>query len=241
MYKKLVVKIFPGVINQAGSEDEKEVVIYGLEIMVSTIVNLLVLLFIGLISNNLLETIIFIGCFCMIRGQAGGYHANSYISCLLCSIFTYGVIILINPYITQEYNTILIIIAVISYAVILGLAPILNGKRTFSIKEIEKIKIKVKVILIVEAIITITLYQTNFELYKFAIYATITEGVFGIMGKFKYWNLNKNTMLKKIMSLSLGVALFSGGAPCLIVFHEPQMPEALREKLENDTNIIDEK
>jgi accessory gene regulator B len=210
MYKKLVVKFFREVINQAENEDEKEVVVYGLEVMMATIVNLLVLLFMGFISNNLLGTIIFIGCFCMIRGQAGGFHANSYLTCLLCSVFTFGFIILINPYVTREYNTVLIIGTGVSYVVTLMLAPILNGKRTFSQKEIKSIKRKVVIFLILEASVTLALYQTNYELYKFAIYAMITEGVFGIMGKFKYWNLNKNTMLKKVMNLSLGVALLTG-------------------------------
>ncbi len=240
MYKKLVVTFFRDVINQAENEDEKEVVVYGLEVMLATIVNLFVLLFMGFVSNNLLETIIFIGCFCMIRGQAGGFHANSYLTCLLCSVFTYGFIIVVNPYITKEFNTLLIISAVLSYVVILMLAPILNGKRTFSLKEVKKIRKKVIIILILEAIVTIALYQTNFELYKFAIYAITTEGVFGIMGKFKYWNLNKNSMLKKVMSLSLGVSLMTGAGPCVIFFHEPEMPKALRAKLENKDESIEE-
>lgn len=232
MYNKLVKTAFTGVIAQAESEEEKEVVIYGLEAIVSTIVDLFFILIIGYISHNTLGTIIYLFCFCTIRVLAGGYHANSYLSCLLCSIISYSFIVLVNPYLTQQYNMALIIMTVISYVVILIVAPVLNGKRAFAEDEVARIKKKVRIILTIELLVTIVLYFINFELYKFAIYAMITEGVFGIMGKIKYLSLNKKALLKKMMNLSLGVALLSGGFPCLIVFHEPQVPKALREKLE---------
>jgi accessory gene regulator B len=233
MYKKIVKKVFPSVIAQAESEDEKEVVAYGLEVLMSNSVNLLVMLLIGLISNNLLETIIYLTCFCSIRVQAGGYHANSYLSCLLSSIFMYCFIVGINPYINKEYYMLLIITAVISYVIILRMSPILNGKRTFSMEEIKGAKKKVLLILVTELLVTIVLYHFNFELYKFAIYAMIAEGVFVTMGKIKYWNLNKKTILKNVMNISLVVAVVSSGWPCVFALYEPEMPKALKDKQEN--------
>jgi len=231
MYKAIVKTVFPGVIEQAENEDEKEVVIYGLEIMLSTLVNILVVLLIGIVSNNLLETILYLLCFCSIRVFAGGFHANTQLSCLLGFCFTYLFIVGINPYITVKYSTILIIIATISYVVTLWLAPILNGKRTFTMEEIKSGKKKASLVLVIELLVTIVLYHINFELYKFAVYAMITEGVFGIMGKIKYWNLNKKTFLRNTMSLALGVSLMTGGGFCLAFLHEPEMPKSLREKL----------
>lgn len=232
MYNKLVKTAFAGVIEQAESEDEKEVVIYGLEAIVSTVVDILAMLFIGIVSDSLLGTIVYLLCFCTIRVLAGGYHANSYLSCLLCSIISYSFIIIINSYVIQEYNFALVIMAVISYAITLVIAPVLNGKRDFAEKEVVMIKRKVRIILAVEVLVTVGLYLINFEIYKFAIYAIITEGVFGIMGKIKYWNLNKKALLKNVMNLSLGVALLSGGFPCVLIFHEKEMPAALKNKLE---------
>ena len=233
MYKLIVKKVFPGVINQAENEEEKEVVIYGLEVMLSSMVNLAAMLLIGYVSNNLIGTVIYLICFCTIRINAGGYHANNYLACFLCSIISYSFIIGINPYITENYNMILIILAAISYIITLGLAPILNGKRTFSTEEIQKAKKKVRFILTTELFVTIGLYQINYKLYKFAIFAIITEGVFGTMGKIKYWNLNKKSLLKNMMNLSMGVALLTGAGICFALFHEPEMPDCLKNKLEN--------
>lgn len=234
MYNKLVKTVFSEVIAQAESEDEQDVVVYGLEAIVSTLVDILAMLLIGFVSHSLLGSVVYLLAFCTIRVLAGGFHANSYLSCLLCSIISYSFIVIINSFVTKEHNLILMIMAAISYGVILIIAPVLNGKREFSCKEVITIKKKVKVILALELVVTIVLYLINFEIYKFAIYAIITEGVFGMMGKIKYWNLNKKALLKNVMNMSLGVALLSGGFPCLIVFHEPEMPKALKQKLENN-------
>ncbi|WP_180272613.1 AgrD family cyclic lactone autoinducer peptide [Konateibacter massiliensis] len=232
MYNKLVKVAFSGVIEQAESEEEKEVVVYGLEVMISTMVDILCMLLIGLISQNFLGTVVYLLCFCSIRSIAGGYHANTYLTCLLCSIFSYTFIVLLNQYVTKQYNWVLIIMTVTSYVVIMIISPILNGKRIFSKEEVQQARKKVMVILFVELLVTIGLYQLSFELYKFAVYAIITEGVFGIMGKIKYLSLSKKSVLKNVMSLSLAVAAFSAWVPCVLVFHEPEVPKALKDKYE---------
>lgn len=232
MYYKLVKAAFSRVIEQAENEEEKEVVIYGLVAIVSNLVTLFALLVIGHLSNNFLATIIYLSCLFCIRILAGGYHANTSLACLLSSMLIYFLIVLINSFISIKYNTILIVLAGICYLVILIIAPILNGKRTFSNTEIRSVKKKIRIVLAVELIVTVVLYQISYELYKFAIYAMLTEGVIGTMGKIKYWNLNKKNVLKGIMSLSLSVAVMSAGWPCSFVLYEPEIPKSLKSKLE---------
>lgn len=233
MYYKFVKVAFPSVIEQAENEEEKEVVIYGLVSIVSNLVTLFALLIIGQLSNNFLGTIIYLGCLFCIRVLAGGYHANTNLACLLSSMLIYSFVVLINSFLSINYNNYLIVLAGISYLVILIIAPILNGKRKFSKKEISTVKKKIRIVLAVELIVTVVLYQISYELYKFAIYAILTEGVIGTMGKIKYWNLNKKNVLKGIMSLSLSVAVMSAGWPCSFVLYEPEIPKSLKSKLED--------
>lgn len=233
MYNKLVKVAFSGVIEQAESEEEKEVVVYGLVAIVSSIVNILSMILIGIISDNFLATVIYLLCFCSIRVFAGGFHANTYLSCFLCSVFVYSFTVMLNTYITLENSKIVIITAGISYVLILLIAPVLNGKRKFTVDEIQMTKKRVVFILLAQLLITIVLYQVDFELFKFALYAIITEGVFGTMGKIKYRKFNKQEWLKKIMRLSLGAAVLSGWFPCFSAFYEPEIPKALKDKLEN--------
>lgn len=232
MYNRLVKTAFTGVIAQAESEEEKEVVIYGLESIVSNLVTLLVLLSIGFISNNFYGTIIYLLCFFFIRILAGGYHANTYLTCLVSSIFMYISVVAINNFVTFKFNGVLIILAALSYFIILLISPVMNGKRSFSEAEVSKTKKNIKIVLSIELLVTVLLYLIDFELYKFAVYAIIMEGVLAMMGKIKYKKFNKTTFLKKVMNVSLGVALLTGWIPCLLTLHEPEMPKLLKDKFE---------
>lgn len=232
MYKRVINKFFCGVIDQAESEDDKEIVRYGLEVILSQAVSTLAIILIGLFSHNLLETVIFMLCFCSIRVVAGGYHANTHLFCFLSTVLSFLLFIVINTYIAKEYNAVLMLIAGIFYFIILGLAPIFNDKRKFSAEERHNARKKTREFLILELIITIVLYHVNFELYKFAIFAIILEGVYLIMGKIKYWDLNKRNMLKNAMNLSMTVGFKSAGMRCLIFSYEPKIPKALKEKFE---------
>ena len=59
--------------------DEKcTLITYGLEIMISSVVTLLILSFIGAYFHCIRETILFMILYCPLRQYAGGYHASSY-------------------------------------------------------------------------------------------------------------------------------------------------------------------
>lgn len=232
MYYKLVKIVFPSVIAQAESEEEREIVIYGLVSLVSIAVTLFALLLIGYISGNLLGTIIYlIGLYC-IRVLAGGYHANTQEACLMSSIIIYSSIVVINSYVTLKANLILVILAAICYLSVLAMGPILNGKREFSYEEIRNVKKKIRIVLALELVVTIVLFQFNYELYKFAIYAILSEGMVLIMGKIKYWELNKKNVLKGIKDLSENAAVHNAGLPCSFWLYEHEMPKALKKKFE---------
>lgn len=232
VYKRIINKFFQGVIDQAESQDEKEIVSYGLEVILSQLVSILAIFLIGILSHNLIETVVFILCFCSIRVVAGGYHANTHLFCFLNTVLSYLLLIVINTHITMEHNKILMLIAGICYSIIWVLAPIFNDKRKFSIEELHIGRKKTKIFLLLEVFITIVLYHVNFNLYKFAIYAIILEGVYLIVGKIKYWDLNKKTVLKNVMNLSIIVAYFSAGMGSMFFFHEPAIPKALKKKCE---------
>ena len=61
-----------------------DIYIYGFELLVSSVIETISLLLIGLCTEKLIDTIIFIISFSSIRVFSGGYHANSYSnSCIL--------------------------------------------------------------------------------------------------------------------------------------------------------------
>lgn len=70
-------------------KDSQEICAYGIEIIMSTIVNYPLLLMIGCFSHSLIPAVIFGVVFTIIRFYIGGYHCTSYLRCNLtfCMIF----------------------------------------------------------------------------------------------------------------------------------------------------------
>lgn len=74
-----------------------EIVKLGLEVILSTFFNIAEVLFIGIVLNKILESLIFCFCFMTIRNYSGGYHAKTRIKCniifgsicLLCMRFNF--------------------------------------------------------------------------------------------------------------------------------------------------------
>lgn len=54
---------------------------YGMEVMLSTILNCLIVFFLGVFFNMFIESIIFLIAFTPIRIYSGGYHADTYLKC----------------------------------------------------------------------------------------------------------------------------------------------------------------
>ncbi len=69
--------------HQVISAEKQRIYIYGFEVIYSTIVGFCSILCLGIISHAILETLVFLFYFTMIRLFAGGYHAPTYGSCFL--------------------------------------------------------------------------------------------------------------------------------------------------------------
>lgn len=68
---------------------------YGLEITISTILNFVLVLLIGIVTQHLIESVVFLFTFILLRVFSGGYHANTYFRCnlLMCCSFLVSVLI----------------------------------------------------------------------------------------------------------------------------------------------------
>ena len=94
------------------SDSQKEVVAYGFELLVSTLINLLSVLLISIVLHNLVGGLLFLAAFIPIRTYAGGYHAKSHFRCALifCIAFSLCIAIpklipeIIQPYIPLSFS-----------------------------------------------------------------------------------------------------------------------------------------
>lgn len=74
-------------------KDQVEICQYGMEIILSTIANIISVLIIGYIGKGWLESIIFLISFSVLRQETGGFHAGSYLTCNLSLIVSYSLML----------------------------------------------------------------------------------------------------------------------------------------------------
>lgn len=109
------------------SEDEKEYYLYGIEITVSSLLNVILIICIGVIFGSVTESIVFLMFFILIRQFTGGFHADTYFKCN-CSFCVSFISVLIMYHTTFEKMNpyFAILVSVFCVAVIFLVCPIEN-------------------------------------------------------------------------------------------------------------------
>ncbi len=70
------------VLQDIVKSEHEEIYAYGMEILLSTIINGIIVIIIAAVTNTLLSSLIFFASFIMMRRTAGGYHANTHSGCM---------------------------------------------------------------------------------------------------------------------------------------------------------------
>lgn len=116
------------------SIDERDIYVYGYEIIISSSITFLLLMVTGLLFKMILEAVVFFLVFYLLRRRTGGYHANTYLKCNF--IFELNIILAMT---LSSVNTVFfakVAINVISFLLCLILtiikAPISNPNKPIS-------------------------------------------------------------------------------------------------------------
>lgn len=85
--KQMIQNIAECIIKEFIAQDiieasERETYVYGAQLVISTLISIGGALVISLFMGKVVESIIFLICYCGVRLYAGGYHANSYKYCI---------------------------------------------------------------------------------------------------------------------------------------------------------------
>lgn len=107
------------------TDTDREYYLYGIEITVSSILNVILILGIGALTCSFVESIVFLVCFMLIRQFTGGFHADTYFKCNLIFCISF-VAVLILYYTTAKYLStyISILITFVCVSIILVKCPI---------------------------------------------------------------------------------------------------------------------
>lgn len=143
--------------NKAIDENHKEVYIYGFEICISNIINFCLIMGLGLILREFINSVLFYVVFVVTRSFSGGYHADSYLKCNVLFGIIYLITILFSKVMTPFMSFVYLLVFLAIYiGCIIEYAPIdSKNKELTKDKKTKFKKISILISFIWTAIITI--------------------------------------------------------------------------------------
>ena len=142
-----------------------EIYIYGMELIISSLIETLILISLGVLFDRLIVTFIFIICFSTIRIFTGGYHAETYIKCALVTVVSYILVLLscelLLKYCFDYLLFIGIFVFILSFILIRKFAPIENKNKLLENKQ--RLKQISLLCLILEFVLFVTGLFANFS------------------------------------------------------------------------------
>lgn len=191
MVRKISELVATKIVLNTKLEEDKEIYVYGLQIILNTLVSMGLVLLIGYCFHIFYETIFFLVSYSSIRLYAGGFHASSNEKCI--GIFLLGYLVIsfilsnVEP-VTCIYLTLVLCLLDIS---IFMWAPVEAYNNP--IPEQKKRGMKLKAFSISSIITIVILFMMHFDL---------EIGIWGFAGVCWFWIIfvagkMKNTILRR--------------------------------------------
>lgn len=178
MVHELALSITSFLLRKVEVEEEKDIYVYGLELIISGMLGAMLILLTGFIFHVQLYSIIFLAIIIPVRMYTGGYHADSRIVCDIVFVSSFISTVVITQYcLKNNYSEIVWIITLVSMLIICAYAPLENDNKPLT--DTQKVKYKTIsiimyiIIISISAILDITgrvLYSNNSFYNKISLY-----------------------------------------------------------------------
>lgn len=111
-------------------EEDIDICRYGLDIFVSSTIEIISILLIAVLVGNFFETFLFFLAFTPLRIYAGGYHANTKLRCYLISLGVYCFFTMVMNMLLQDtYWTVNLLTTLFSLSMVLISAPVIHKNK----------------------------------------------------------------------------------------------------------------
>ena len=150
-------------VRQKKISDEQDVIdfyTYGAEITVSSILNVVLVLIIGIITNTAIESLLYLCVFILVRSFTGGYHANTYFRCNLLMCASFVSISTVNRFVfnTVHREQLLVLFIIVNIIVIL-FCPVDNPNKPITFERRKGLKLKAIIVCEIVSLFSIYLYS----------------------------------------------------------------------------------
>lgn len=155
---------------------DRDIYIYGLELLISTLFTSLSILILGFFVGELISAIVYLSVYFFLKSYTGGYHAKHYYECYIYSILVFIVLIIIKNATLSVYQPFIGVLSLMfSMVIVFKLAPVENKNNPKTKEEIIKNKKIARRRILVLGIIIILGYIVKAELIDLWFMLAITE------------------------------------------------------------------
>lgn len=158
------------------SDDMKEAYQYGIETTISSIMNIILIIFISMLFKDFISGIVFLLFFIPIRIYCGGYHATSYFRCNTAFAVTYVLVFLIGTSLSaalKNHIQVAEVILLLFFIPVLIFSPVKNKHKKLSDSTAKKCRIISIILYIVLALASI--FFCSMELYGSIMVMTLVS------------------------------------------------------------------
>ena len=170
-------------------DDNREIYQYGLEQFLSTALNILTTLVLGIIFGKIYQSLVFVVAFMVLRSYSGGYHASTSVRCYIFSVISITAGLSVMKFV--EINRLVCLgLLILSSVIILVLSPI--GTANKPLDEIEKIIYKKKVVFVwsIEVCVALLFIVLNItEIHIAIVLAQTLVDIALLLGMMQYRSL----------------------------------------------------
>lgn len=187
MFRNLAEDItFLLIKNKIVDIEEREIYIYGLEVILLNGGLLITFLIISLLCGEIVNFLAYLVFFLPMRLFSGGYHAETSERCFILSTIMYGISITVSKFIPLLYisNTGKII-GVISVIVILVLAPLINKNNPLNEAQRKRNRIILCTLLFIDLVFYILICNYAWTIASNELIFIVMDAVLLLAGKLK--------------------------------------------------------
>jgi len=141
-------------------QDAQEICAYGIEITLSSIINYLLLLMIGYLTQSIIPAVIFGVVFTIIRLYIGGYHCTSYLHCNLTFCVIYILVLMLGKHLLKWMDLSILLLLLLWCGLGLWfLGPVENAKKPTTPEQRKRCHIIAMLIYIFDFALTVACYS----------------------------------------------------------------------------------
>ena len=165
-------------------EDDRAHYKYGIEITISSLLNIILVVILGIVFSEIELSAIFLLLFISIRQLTGGYHAKSYFRCNLTMCVSFCCCVFATTILKNYFNMIFLIIHIIlSSIIILAFCPVSNENKPIKPEARNIYRITSFILSNFFSVLGYFIYHKNNEIGLFVIMTIIIINVLVIIPK----------------------------------------------------------